>query len=78
MQVKGGPVIPISVRLDDLPIGNLRVFDEDVRIGDALAVRPAHKAFDREPMIGFMRGQACRWNHDARTQYDECDRDSLP
>src|SRR5919112_1510337 len=68
VQVKGGLVEPSSIRLDDLPIGNLGVFHEDVDIGHALTVSAAHEPFDGEPMIGFMRGRACRWSADTQTQ----------
>jgi hypothetical protein len=58
VQVKGGLVVPDSIRLDDLPIRNLGVFDKDVDIGHPFAVSPAHEPFHGEPMIGFVRSGA--------------------
>ena len=71
MEVKRRLVISISIRLDDLPVGDLGVFHENVGIGDPLGIRPAHEPFDGEPMIGFMRGQACRWKRNAQAQRGE-------
>src|SRR5690349_9011058 len=78
MQMKCRSVIAISIRLDDLPIGDLGVFHEDVSIGDPLAIRPAHEPFDGEPMIGFVRGQTYRWKGATQTQREDDDREFLP
>ena len=78
MQMKRRLVVPVSVGLDDLPVGDFGIFNKDVGIGDCLAIRPAHKSFDGEPMIGFMRGRACRWKGHAQAQGGEDNRESLP
>lgn len=78
MQVKGRPIVPISVCLNDLSVGDLGVFDKNVRIGYPLAIRPAHEPFNREAMIGFVRCRGRRWKDNAQTECDECDRESLP
>jgi hypothetical protein len=77
MQVKRRPVVTISIGLDDLPIGNLSIFDKDIGIRDSLAICPAHESFDSEAMICFMRCRAGRRKHDAQAEGDECERDSL-
>src|SRR5262245_17117588 len=78
MEVKLRLIKSISIRLDDLPVGDLGVLHKDVGIGDPLAVRPAHEPFNREPMIGFMAGRTRRWKSGAQPQRKEDDRKSLP
>src|SRR5262245_23892645 len=78
MQVKGRFVVAVSVRLDDLSIGDLGVLDKDVGIHNPLAVRPADEPFDGEPMIGFVRCRAHRGKGDAQAQQDKRERESWP
>ena len=55
VQMKRRFVVPISIGLDDLAIGDLGVFDQDVGIGKSLPVRSAHESFDGEAMICLVR-----------------------
>ena len=78
MEVKGRLVISISIRLDDLPVGDLGVLNKDVRIRHPLAIGPTHKPFYREPMIGFMGGRTRRRENGTQTQRKEDDPEPLP
>jgi len=55
MKMKRRLVVSISIGLDDLPVGNSRILDENVYIRAPFPIRPAYKPFDREPMVSFMR-----------------------
>src|SRR5262245_53414524 len=66
MKMKCRLVISISIGLDDLPIGDLRILDEYVYIRAAFTLCSADYPFDRKPMVGFMR---CRNNRRETTHY---------
>ena len=55
MEMERGFEISVSVGLDDLPVRNLCVLDEDIYIRAAFPIRSADKPFNRKPVIGFMR-----------------------
>jgi len=55
MKMKRRLVVPVSISLDDLPIGNFCVFDEHVYIRAACPICPADNPFDCKPVVGFMR-----------------------
>lgn len=69
VQMERRLVVPISIGLDHLAIGDLGIFDKDVGVRDPLPVRSTHEPFDGESMIRFMRcrdsGRKCR--HQANT-----------
>lgn len=61
MEVKRRFIVPVSIRLDDLPVGYSRILDEYVDIRRPFSIGPADKPFNRKPMVRFMRRQ-----HDRR------------
>ena len=61
MEMKRRLVVPISIGLHDLAVGDSRILHEHVYICTALPIRPAHKAFDRKSVISFMRCRNDRW-----------------
>lgn len=55
MKMKRRFIVSVSIGLDDLPVGDPGILDQDVYIRAPLPICPAHKPFDRKPMVGFMR-----------------------
>ncbi len=55
MQVKRRPIVPILTRRNSLPVRYSRVLNQDLDVCAWLPVGPAHKAFDRKPVVRFMR-----------------------
>lgn len=56
MQMKRRPIVSVPVGRDRLTVGNSRIFDQDLDVGTALSVRPAHESFDRKPMVRLVGG----------------------
>ena len=61
MKMKRRLVVSVSIGLDDLPVGDLRILDEHVYIRASFSICSADKPFDRKPMVGFMRCGNDRW-----------------
>lgn len=55
MKMKRRFIVPISIGLHDLTVGDLGVFHQDVDVRAALSVRITDEAFDRESMVSFVR-----------------------
>ena len=55
MEVKRRFIVPVSIRLDDLPVRDSRILDEHVYVRTRCPISPADEAFDRKPMVRFMR-----------------------
>jgi len=78
VQMERRLVVPLSVGLHDLAIGDLGVFDKDVGIGDPLSISAADEPFDGEAMIGFVRRRADGWKGCGQTHNDRCDPEPSP
>lgn len=55
MEVKRRFIVPVSIRLDDLPVGDSRILDEHVDIRRPSSLGPTDEPFDCKPMVRFMR-----------------------
>lgn len=55
MEMKRRFIVPLSIRLDDLPVGDSRILDEHVDIRGPRSIGPADEPFDRKPMVRFVR-----------------------
>lgn len=78
MQVKHRPIVPIFTRRYSLPVRYSRVLNQDLDVCAWLPVGPAHKAFDRKPVVRFMRRiENGRLNQEG-TDTDYCDSNTPP
>ena len=73
VQMERRLIVPVSVGLHHLAVGDLGIFDKDVGIGHSLSIRAADESFDGEPMIGFVRRRADGWKGGDQTHNDRCD-----
>lgn len=55
MQVKRCPIISVFTRRDRLSVRDSCILNQNLDIRTRLSVCPAHKAFNRKPVIRFMR-----------------------
>lgn len=55
MQVKRRPIVPVFTRRDRLSVRDSCILNQNLDIRTRLSVCPAHKAFNRKPVIRFMR-----------------------
>jgi hypothetical protein len=70
VQMERRLIVSISVGLDDLPIGDLRILYKDIGTGYSLSICAADESFDSESMIGFMRGRADGWKGGSQAHDD--------
>lgn len=54
MKVKRRFIVPVSIGRHGLTVGDSGVLNKHLNIGAAFAIHPAHKSFDREPMVRLM------------------------
>jgi hypothetical protein len=78
VQMKRRFVVPVSIGLDHLAIGDLGIFDKDVDVRNGPPVRSTHEPFDGEAMICFMRGRDSRGKYYGQAKTDERNSQSSP
>lgn len=70
VQVKGSLVIPVSIGLYDLTVGNLGILHHDIGVSTSLSIRTTDKTFDSEPMVGLVRRHGYeRRKHESRRKH---------
>jgi len=74
MKVKRRFVVPLSVSLYDLSVGNPCILDEHINIRTAFSISSADIPFDRKPMVSFMR----RRHHGREPNYYHYGQDPFP
>lgn len=61
VQMKRRLIVPFSIGRHGLTVGDPCILDQNVNIGAALTIRPAHKPFNRKPMVSLVRGTEDGW-----------------
>ncbi len=57
VQVKCNFIVPIAIGLNRLSDSDPGILDQHLNLRTRLAILIAHEPFDRETMVGFMRGE---------------------